>query len=268
VTAGPARRNNLAARADESRRSAAAARRWTSSRASGTAITGSSHVRSRADTKPPKLSIPSPPAWKPGTAPRRRHAGLLTALSSAFSGVAASHAGARPARPIVFAAPRRSPRRTGSSHALRGDEHDIVQYLEFCLRPPPLQACRSTTPLPGHHAVKLTSHAPGRDPPHRPRPDSRARTTPSSPIPAKPARIPNALLPMNLSYRQRVWANLRVSATWVETSRALLGERPRGWRGAARPTAASADPSPAATSNAAAVRRSCLAYGAGEASDE
>jgi len=27
-------------------------------------------------------------------------------------------------------------------------------YLEFC-RSPPLQACRSTTPLPGHHVVKL-----------------------------------------------------------------------------------------------------------------
>jgi hypothetical protein len=69
VIAESARRSSFALRADGSCRSAATARRWTSSRASGNAMASSSHVRSRADRNTHMLPVPSLyfPAWRPGT---------------------------------------------------------------------------------------------------------------------------------------------------------------------------------------------------------
>src|SRR5690242_21190165 len=72
VTAESARRSNFALRADGSWRSAATATRWTSSRASGSAMVSSSQVRSRADSKTHMLSVPSSSPsleacpWPPG----------------------------------------------------------------------------------------------------------------------------------------------------------------------------------------------------------
>jgi hypothetical protein len=72
VTAESARRSSFAVWADGSWRSAATARRWTSSRASGSAIASSSQVRNRADRKTHMLSVPSSSTrreagpWPPG----------------------------------------------------------------------------------------------------------------------------------------------------------------------------------------------------------
>src|SRR6266550_3221300 len=73
VTAEPARCSSLAGRA--SRRSAARARRWTRNRASGSAMTISSHLRSRADRKTHISSVP--PSGLSAHAPS---AGLLGSL--------------------------------------------------------------------------------------------------------------------------------------------------------------------------------------------
>ena len=65
-TAESAWRSSFAVRADGSWRSVATARRWTSSRASGSAMASSSQVRSRADRKAHILSVPSLPRLEAG----------------------------------------------------------------------------------------------------------------------------------------------------------------------------------------------------------
>ena len=74
VTAESARRSSFAVRADLSWRSAATARRWTSSRASGSVMASSSQVRSRADRKTHMLSVPSSSRLEVGPKAARSHA--------------------------------------------------------------------------------------------------------------------------------------------------------------------------------------------------
>jgi len=65
-TAESARLSSFAVRVDGSWRSVATARRWTSSRASGSAMASSSQIRSRADRKTHMLNVPSSASRKPG----------------------------------------------------------------------------------------------------------------------------------------------------------------------------------------------------------
>jgi hypothetical protein len=160
VTAESARRSNFALRADGSWRSAATARRWTSSRASGSAMASSSHVRSRADRKTHMLSFPSSSRleagpWPPGADVRDSY---RTELS--ISALPTARLGYSRACPLSS---RRYPQRgalitTPERLVLaRGDEHDIVQFLaaeqdgdqDFCFRPPPHQVGRPSAAPPG-----------------------------------------------------------------------------------------------------------------------
>ena len=103
VTAESAWRSNFALRVDGSWRSAATARRWTSSRASGSAMASSSQVRSRADRKTHMLSVPSFFAWRPRPGRPAPMCGTSTALSCASVALLTARLAHSRACPIVFA---------------------------------------------------------------------------------------------------------------------------------------------------------------------
>ena len=183
-------------RAVSSRRSAATARRWTSSRASGNAMASSSQVRSRADRKTHMLSIPSSSHLETG--PQSRPALICgtsyrteavhqwrppVARLAAQSGMAHHLRGYYPQRGALITRGR------GRSLPAARDEHDSVQFLggrgsivistaaSAAVQPHP-------RPPPGHHAHKLSSRFPGRD--HVTGPDQ--IRAPGEPHPAHPTR--------------------------------------------------------------------------------
>ena len=126
VTAESARWSSFALRADGSWRSAATARRWTSSRASGSAMASSSQVRSRADRKTHILSVPSSSRLETNPADWR----TPCRIELCIRGVAGSQVGAQPGMSTVFAAlpaARRANqlRRRGWSSRAAGDKRDI-----------------------------------------------------------------------------------------------------------------------------------------------
>ena len=163
-------------RADASRRSAATARRWTSSRASGSAMASSSQVRSRADRKTHMLSILLLPTWSPPPKPpgadlrdflphravhQCRHRSQGWPHSRAWPISFAALPAARRTNHCGGEAGRCPPRGTrGMSMTAYGSwvPGSIVIRTSASAAVPP-----HPRPPPGHHARKVSAHVPGRD---------------------------------------------------------------------------------------------------------